>query len=101
MTALLKEVIEVLKKVELPPGWFFDPTDNWALTDGYIFLKRGLNSTACIVDYHSQARAITKGSKGPLTLEKYTDHWEALCDADTPEQVVEAFLTFATFGEFK
>lgn len=101
MTALLKEVLEVLKEVELPPRWAFDSSDNWALTDGYIFLKKGKDSAACIVDYHNQRRAITTLGKGPISLEKYSkDKWELLCDADTPKQVVDAFLTYNTFGAF-
>ena len=101
MTALLKEVLKVLKGVELPPEWTVDQYDNRAINDGYLFLKKGKDSMACIVDYHRQARAVTRGANGPLTLEKWDGDWAVLCDADTPKQVVMAFITFATFGAFK
>lgn len=99
VTALLEGVIEAFKEVELPQEWRIESSDDRALSDGYLFLRRNMVITACIVDYHRQMRAATLG-KGPITLEKYTNNWELVCDADTPEQVVQAFLTYDTFGAF-
>ena len=100
--AVLKDLQKAMDKGEIPPEWTItDPPDR-DIEDGYIFLRKDRVIIGCITDIAVYKRAKSTG-KGPLTLEKYVTHggWVVMCDADTPEQAVSAFITFATFGEFK
>jgi len=101
MTTLLEEALKEFDKVELPEGFTIDKDDGRVLHDGYIFIRQRTTIKACIVDVEKQARAATPGGKGPLTIEKWDGEWVILCDADTPEQAVSAFINFATFGAFQ
>jgi len=102
-TALLTKTLKVIKKEGLPTGWTVG--DGWAreIEDGYIFLRKNKIITGCIIDIAVHNRASSIG-KGPLTLEKYEPKpgkgWSVLCDADTPEQVVAAFITYELTGEY-
>jgi hypothetical protein len=104
VTALLREVLKELDKVELPEGFTIDKEDvmhQEMFKDGYLMIDYRRIGVACITDIGNHNRAISPGLKGPLSIEKYDNkEWSAVCDADTPEQVVMAFITFATFGEF-
>ena len=107
VTTLLEEVVEEFKYVELPPHWTLKEQALGAYSDtfkdGYliIFSTRS-NTIVCITDVQNQGGVPTPGSKGPLAIEKNnTDGWVLVCDADTPKQIVDAFMVFLAFGEFK
>ena len=102
-TALLTETLEAIKKEGLPTGWTVGDGLDKEIEDGYIFLRKDKIIVGCIIDIMVHTRAPST-RKGPLTLEKYEPHprkgWTVLCDADTPEQVVAAFITYVLTGEF-
>ena len=103
MTALLKEVLKELHKVGLPEGFTINDgvIHQSIFGDGYLLVEYNRITVACITDMHNHNHAVSPGLKGPLSIEKYNNtEWTAVCDADTPEQVVSAFINFATFGEF-
>ena len=103
VTALLTETLDTLNKEVLPTGWTIGDGLDREMNYGYIFLRKNKVITGCIIDITVHKRASSIG-KGPLTLEKYEPHpgkgWTVLCDADTPEQVVAAFITYVLTGEF-
>jgi hypothetical protein len=103
-TVLLTDTLEAIKKEGLPTGWTIGDGLGKEMEDGYIFLRKNKIIVGCIIDIAVHKRAASIG-KGPLTLEKYEPKprgagWTVLCDADTPEQVVAAFITYVLTGEF-
>jgi hypothetical protein len=99
--AVIKSLADATDKGEIPANWEATNPADRDIGDGYIFLRRDRIIIGCIIDVAIHKRDATAG-KGPLTLEKYYSKygWKVLCDADTPEQVVAAFVTYSLFGEF-
>lgn len=99
--AVARSLEAAIEKGEIPADWDTTKPIDRDIGDGYIFLRRDRIIVGCIIDVAIHKRAATT-RKGPLTLEKYypKDGWKVLCDADTPEQVVAAFITYNLFGEF-
>ena len=97
--AVLKDLQKAMNKGEITPEWTItDPPDR-DVEDGYIFLRKDRIIVGCIIDIAVHKRAQSIG-KGPITVEQLDKEWVVLCDADTPEQAVSAFINFATFGAF-
>jgi hypothetical protein len=98
--AVARSLETAIEEGEIPDDWGTTKPIDRDIRDGYIFLRKDRIIVGCIIDVAIHRRAATTG-KGPLTLEKYTkEGWKVLCDADTPEQVVAAFITYNLFGEF-
>ena len=85
----------------MPPGWGLAPNSHWEQQHGFIFLRKSGIIKACLIDLPHMKRAMcTDPPQGRFAIETYTtaDGWKVENYADTPEQLVAAFITYVVTG---